>query len=165
VRGSLTPPADGPAGAAQVKWFNVQKGFGFVTPDDGSEEIFVHQTAIHAEGFRSLKEVRCRRGCSLTASTQLAAARRGATHGSAACERRAGAAACWRGARHASSGTVRRATGSLCDAAPPLAGRAWWAARPGATKAGPMLAPRRCTARNRPHSAAGGAGHFSNRLR
>ena len=39
-----------------VKWFNDQKGFGFVTPEDGSKDCFVHHTSIQAEGFKTLAE-------------------------------------------------------------------------------------------------------------
>ena len=39
-----------------VKWFNDQKGYGFIVPDDGSKDLFIHQSNIEMNGFRSLKE-------------------------------------------------------------------------------------------------------------
>jgi CspA family cold shock protein len=50
------PQEHGMRTTGTVKWFNDEKGFGFITRDDGEKDVFCHHTAIKSEGFRTLSE-------------------------------------------------------------------------------------------------------------
>ena len=53
---TITQLEDHPMATGTVKWFNDQKGYGFVQPDDGSKDVFVHISAVEGAGLRTLKE-------------------------------------------------------------------------------------------------------------
>jgi cold shock protein len=56
TRSQFTDAGEIDMSTGTVKWFNDDKGFGFVTPDEGGKDLFVHHTGINANGFKSLAE-------------------------------------------------------------------------------------------------------------
>jgi len=56
VRGRYTDRKETGMTQGTVKWFNAEKGFGFIAPDDGSKDVFVHYSNVSGNGFRSLDE-------------------------------------------------------------------------------------------------------------
>lgn len=56
IHASKTPEGEEKMAVGTVKWFNAEKGFGFIAPEDGSPDVFAHYSAITGSGYKSLDE-------------------------------------------------------------------------------------------------------------